>query len=260
MTCSTSRASRSARSACELEPLDAAELVAGRRRDQPAADREEPAPAVGLACPTSRCCSCGDRARLTQVLANLLNNAAKYTPPRRRDLAVAGARRRRRGRFASATRASAFRADMLDRVFDLFTQIDNSLDRAQGGLGIGLTLVRELVELHGGSVEVASDGPNQGCEFSVRIPQAGRGPAVSRTTGRSAKSRRSTPRRALALQLARMHADSLTAAVCAARLSLQRSTLPLAADRAPSRFGRELSQYYVRIRDALIQCTAIASF
>jgi len=59
-------------------------------------------------------------------------------------------------------------------VFDLFTQLENSIDRSQGGLGIGLTLVRELVELHGGRVEVASAGPNQGCEFSVRIPKPSR--------------------------------------------------------------------------------------
>jgi CheY-like chemotaxis protein len=60
--------------------------------------------------------------------------------------------------------------EMLARVFDLFAQVDNSLDRAQGGLGIGLTLVRRLVEMHGGTVEVASAGSNLGSEFTIRLP------------------------------------------------------------------------------------------
>ena len=60
--------------------------------------------------------------------------------------------------------------EMLPRVFDLFTQVDRSLDRSQGGLGIGLTLVRRLVEMHGGTVTAASDGPGYGSEFVVRLP------------------------------------------------------------------------------------------
>src|SRR5205807_1302896 len=60
--------------------------------------------------------------------------------------------------------------EMLSYIFDLFTQIERSLDRSQGGLGIGLTLVRRLVELHQGSVQATSAGPNQGSEFVVRLP------------------------------------------------------------------------------------------
>ena len=111
----------------------------------------------------------GDRARLVQVLANLLNNAAKYTPAggsvllslrREEDEAV----------FKVRDTGIGIPRAMLDRVFDMFLQIDNSLDRAQGGLGIGLTLVRELVQLHQGSISVASDGPGRGSEFTLRIP------------------------------------------------------------------------------------------
>ena len=61
-------------------------------------------------------------------------------------------------------------AEMLPQVFDLFTQVDRTLDRSQGGLGIGLTLVSSLVEMHGGTVEAFSDGPGQGSEFVVRLP------------------------------------------------------------------------------------------
>ena len=62
-------------------------------------------------------------------------------------------------------------ADMLGRVFEMFTQVDHSIDRAQGGLGIGLTLVRRLVELHDGSVDVASEGPGTGSTFTVQLPR-----------------------------------------------------------------------------------------
>ena len=70
--------------------------------------------------------------------------------------------------------------DMLPRVFDLFTQADRSLDRSQGGLGIGLTLVQSLVEMHGGSVEAHSDGPGKGSEFVVRLPLLTEEPPASR--------------------------------------------------------------------------------
>jgi two-component system CheB/CheR fusion protein len=68
--------------------------------------------------------------------------------------------------------------DMLPRVFDLFAQADRTLDRSKGGLGLGLTLVRQLVELHGGSVTAASEGPGKGSRFTVRLPLQARPPAV----------------------------------------------------------------------------------
>jgi CheY-like chemotaxis protein len=100
-------------------------------------------------------------------------------------------------------------ADMLPKVFDLFTQVDRTYDRAQGGLGIGLTLVRSLVDLHGGSVEAKSDGPGKGSEFVVRLPLAvgrlglpDRGP---RAGGPAAVA----PRRILVVDDSRDAADSL---------------------------------------------------
>jgi signal transduction histidine kinase/DNA-binding response OmpR family regulator len=112
-----------------------------------------------------------DPARLEQVLANLLNNAAKYTDP--------GGRIRLEVECNDETVAVHVRdtgvgiaPHLLPRVFELFMQGDRSLDRAQGGLGIGLTLVRSLVELHGGQVEVFSEGLGQGSDFVVRLPLA----------------------------------------------------------------------------------------
>jgi signal transduction histidine kinase len=113
----------------------------------------------------------GDRARLTQVLSNLLNNAAKYTPAggqihfsleQEGDDAV----------FRVRDTGIGIPANMLEKVFDMFIQIDSGLDRTHGGLGIGLTLVRELVNMHQGSIRVTSEGPGRGSEFVVRLPVA----------------------------------------------------------------------------------------
>jgi signal transduction histidine kinase/DNA-binding response OmpR family regulator len=112
-----------------------------------------------------------DRARLTQVLANLLNNAAKYTPTG----GVVSLSLEQEGEeavFRVRDTGIGIPANMLDRVFDMFIQIDSGLDRAHGGLGIGLTLVRELVTMHQGSISVTSDGPGKGSEFMVRVPVA----------------------------------------------------------------------------------------
>ena len=112
-----------------------------------------------------------DVTRLAQVLQNLLNNAAKYTPRRGRiDLSaeVVGANVVIRVRDSGV----GIPRDMLGRVFEMFTQVDRRLERISGGLGIGLTLVQRLVELHGGSVQAFSDGPGRGSEFVVRLPLA----------------------------------------------------------------------------------------
>src|SRR5207249_10050307 len=87
-------------------------------------------------------------------------------------------------------------SDMLPRVFDLFTQADYALHRSQGGLGIGLTLVRRLVAMHGGTVEAHSDGPGHGSEFLVRLPLREKPPSVSvREQTPSALPRRPQPTR-----------------------------------------------------------------
>ena len=110
-----------------------------------------------------------DLARLSQVLVNLLNNAAKYTP--RGGRIIIGVRKKAGAVLVSVRDNGIGMTDALRlRVFDLFVQGDRSLDRAEGGLGIGLTLVKRLVELHGGTVEAHSDGPGRGSEFIVSLP------------------------------------------------------------------------------------------
>jgi len=111
----------------------------------------------------------GDHTRLVQVVANLVTNAAKYTPEGGRidvSLAADGAD----AVLAVHDNGSGIGPDLLPVVFDLFTQGSRTLDRAQGGLGLGLALVRKLVELHGGSVTAASPGQGLGSTFTVRLP------------------------------------------------------------------------------------------
>jgi signal transduction histidine kinase len=110
-----------------------------------------------------------DKARLTQVLANLLNNAAKYTPPVG-TIELSLAREGEEAVFRVRDTGIGIPPDMLDGVFELFTQIENGLDRANGGLGVGLTLARQIVSLHQGAITAASDGPGRGSEFVVRLP------------------------------------------------------------------------------------------
>ncbi|WP_439623146.1 PAS domain S-box protein [Gemmata sp.] len=112
-----------------------------------------------------------DRTRLCQVFANLLTNAAKYTEKGGRiRLAV-----ERHGGDAAVSvedNGMGIPADMLPRVFEMFTQVDRSLERSQGGLGIGLNIVKRLVEMHGGGIAAESDGPGTGSRFVVRLPVA----------------------------------------------------------------------------------------
>jgi PAS domain S-box-containing protein len=111
-----------------------------------------------------------DATRIEQVLANLLNNAAKFTDPGGK---IALAAETEDGHVVLRVRDNGpgIAPDLLPHVFDLFVQEDRSLARSHGGLGIGLTLVRSLVERHGGTVEAHSEGPGRGAELVVRLPR-----------------------------------------------------------------------------------------
>ena len=110
-----------------------------------------------------------DPTRLAQVFSNLLNNAAKYTQEGG-DISIKAEVEGTELVVAVRDTGVGIPADVLPQVFDLFTQADRSLDRAQGGLGIGLTLARSIVQMHGGTVQAFSDGSNKGSEFVVRLP------------------------------------------------------------------------------------------
>jgi signal transduction histidine kinase len=110
-----------------------------------------------------------DEGRLAQVLSNLLTNAARYTPPAGA-IALRAVRSGDEVEIVVSDTGIGIDAAMLPRIFDLFVQGKRSSDRAEGGLGLGLALVRNLVGMHGGTVEARSEGKNQGSEFIVRLP------------------------------------------------------------------------------------------
>jgi PAS domain S-box-containing protein len=111
----------------------------------------------------------GDFARLVQVVGNLLTNAAKFTPSRGR-ITVTTQQTDGQATIRVRDTGIGIAADQQTRIFDLFMQADVGLARSNGGLGIGLTLVKRIVEMHGGAIEVRSDGPERGAEFLVTLP------------------------------------------------------------------------------------------
>ncbi|HKV07728.1 MAG TPA: PAS domain-containing protein, partial [Thermoanaerobaculia bacterium] len=164
------------------EPVDLAEVVATAvDTSRPLIEARRHALTISL--PERPVRLEADAARLAQVLANLLNNAAKYTEVGGRiDLTA----ERKNGVVVLRVRdnGSGISAEMLPHVFDLFAQAESTLDRAQGGLGIGLTLARRLIEMHGGTVEAQSEGVGRGSEFVVYLPAlvepAGASPVATR--------------------------------------------------------------------------------
>jgi signal transduction histidine kinase/ActR/RegA family two-component response regulator len=146
----------------------------------------------------------GDSVRLCQVVANLLTNASKYSPHQARIEIIVD------GSASDATIAVrdpgvGIDAQLLPHLFDLFLQGDRTLDRAQGGLGVGLTIVKLLVEMHGGSVKALSAGLGKGSEFQIRLPRV-RAEPVARTPELDFAFKPGRPRRVLVVE------DSLDAA------------------------------------------------
>jgi len=153
-----------------LEPVDVETVVAGAvETSAPVINAQSHELRVTL--PETPLLVHGDASRLTQVIANLLNNAAKYQNEQGTiDLTV-----RREGHevvISVRDHGIGLSREMLSEAFELFTQGERTPDRAQGGLGIGLSLVKKLVELHGGSVRADSAGEQQGSTFTVDLPTA----------------------------------------------------------------------------------------
>ena len=152
----------------KIEAVDVAAVVAvAVETVRPLIDTQEHALSVLL--PEQPMLIRGDFARLAQVLANLLNNAAKYTDRKGR-IALTAEQEGAEVVFRVRDSGIGIPASALPTIFELFTQVEQTLDRSQGGLGIGLTLVERLVKMQGGSVSASSAGRNLGSEFTVRLP------------------------------------------------------------------------------------------
>jgi two-component system, sensor histidine kinase len=135
-----------------------------------------------------------DATRLEQVVTNLVVNALKYTPPGG-EIAIAVQRDGAEAVLTVRDSGVGIAPDLLPRIFDLFVQGERSLQRTAGGLGVGLTLVRRLVELHGGRVTAASDGDGRGSTFTVRLPAR-----REAERGDPSPMRAATPRRVLIVE------------------------------------------------------------
>ena len=149
-----------------------------------------------------------DPIRMAQVISNLLNNAAKYTPEEGR-ITLTATRDGAEAVLSICDNGLGIPAHMLPRVFEMFAQVDRTLKRAQGGLGIGLALSRSLVELHGGRIEAHSSGLNQGSEFVVRIPLSNQSPRTTVPPAGAPGTGSGPPQRVLVVDDSRDGADSL---------------------------------------------------
>ena len=146
----------------------------------------------------------GDQARIEQIVMNLLSNAIKYTPSGG-DIEVGVKGDGKTARLSVRDTGVGMTAYMLERVFDLFFQGERTLDRAEGGLGIGLTLVRRLVELHGGRVSAESPGPGLGSTITVELPET----VPPRAAASAAVAAVASPRRILIVEDSRDSRDML---------------------------------------------------
>jgi PAS domain S-box-containing protein len=147
-----------------------------------------------------------DPTRLAQVVSNLLNNAAKYTD-QGGSIWLTAEQKDGDALIRVRDTGAGIPPEMLQRIFDMFTQVDHTLERSEGGLGIGLTLVQQLVEMHGGAVEARSAGLGQGSEFIVRLPVAREAEQARTAAGETLLV--PAPRRILVVDDNRDAADSL---------------------------------------------------
>jgi CheY-like chemotaxis protein/two-component sensor histidine kinase len=191
----------------QLEPVEVADLVA-RAVESSRQLIEDRGHTLEVVLPEQPLWVQGDAVRLSQVFLNLLNNAAKYTPEGGR-IEIAAERDRRQVAIRVRDSGVGIASELLPRVFDLFTQGERALDRADAGLGVGLTLVERLVRRHGGSVAAASDGPGRGSEFVVRLPLLARAPARPERPAPEAQAQPAGGRRVLVVDDNRDSAETM---------------------------------------------------
>lgn len=170
---------RSGKVQIHREPLDLAQLVRTTAEDR-RATLEQAGLQLSVLVPGAPVWVAGDATRLAQALNNLLDNASKFQDGGTH-IAVRLEVDSSRAQAVLAVRDQGIGIEpaLLPQLFDTFAQLDRSLDRSRGGLGLGLSLVRGLVELHGGTVQAASDGPGKGAEFTIRLPLKTEAPTLS---------------------------------------------------------------------------------
>lgn len=173
----------------ESEPVDLARLVEGAlKASRPLIERRQQQLQVSI--PERAVPLDGDALRLTQVVVNLLNNAAKYTPVGGR-IWVTLTSKAEATELRIRDSGIGIRPEMIGRIFDLFVQDEEAQRFSDRGLGVGLALVRRVVELHGGRVEAHSDGRDRGSEFVVLLPPASA--AAAQSAAQAPQSARNTP-------------------------------------------------------------------
>lgn len=175
--------SRITRGKVELrrEVLDLAPLIRAAAEDR-RATLAQAGVQLSLEIPETPLWVVGDATRLTQVLNNLLDNAAKFKDGGDQvTVRLAVDTKECQAVLLVEDNGVGIESELLPRLFDTFAQADRSLDRPRGGLGLGLALVKGLIDLHGGKVRAASRGPGQGAEFSIRLPLKQEGPALAET-------------------------------------------------------------------------------
>ncbi|HEV7279614.1 MAG TPA: PAS domain S-box protein [Pirellulaceae bacterium] len=151
-----------------IEPVELASIVK-RAVDTIRPQIDARGQALSVALPPEPVRLHADPVRLAQVIANLLHNASKYNEEGG-EIMISARAEEGEAVVTVADTGVGIEPDLLPKVFDLFTQASRSIDRSQGGLGIGLTVVKSLVEMHDGSVSVRSEGPGNGSEFTIRLP------------------------------------------------------------------------------------------
>jgi two-component system CheB/CheR fusion protein len=154
----------------------------------------------------------GDEVRLVQIVTNLLTNAVKYTPEGGQ-LCITTKRDSNAAALCVADNGSGLAPEMLTQVFELFTQGPRDHARPSVGLGIGLTLVKRLTELHGGTIQARSEGPGRGSEFSVRLPLAAGGEGVPAASEVADHDREARAKRVMVVDDNHDVADSLAVAL-----------------------------------------------
>jgi signal transduction histidine kinase/CheY-like chemotaxis protein len=184
-----------------------------------------------------------DEVRLTQIFDNLLSNAARYTPPNG-TVSVSGRREGDMVEFRFRDTGRGIEPSLLPEVFEIFVQAPRGPDRAEGGLGVGLSLVRALTELHGGTVTVHSDGHDLGTEFTVRLPAAAPNSqyaAASPLLARSEKNTHSVGARVLIVDDHKEVASSLTRLMRLLGYDVRTELSPVAALAAAKEFLPEIA-------------------